>query len=195
MSQEPGEFNEQDDDDWESEDEGPSRSQLRREALAVRYLAIEIGELSVASRAKLPLPEDLVAGMEELDRIRHKNARKRHIGFLTKKMRKMDVEAIEAAMEKQRQAARAHTYVHHSIEQWRDRLMGVDEQPNPKGALTEFVDTYPTADRQQLSQLQRKVLQELSRQAAEPDADNTTPRHPPSARTLFKFVRDVVTDA
>jgi len=113
-------------------------------------LAIEIGELSPAARGKLPLPEALVLGMEELDRISHKNARKRHIGFLTKMMRNMDIAPIEAALDLQRQAARANTYVHHSIEQWRDRLMGVDEQPDPKTALTEFLNQYPSADRQPL---------------------------------------------
>jgi len=184
-------------DDWQEDSQDPSRSQLRREALAIRSLAIEIGELSPAARGKLPLPEALVAGLEELDRIKHKNARKRHLGFLTKMMRNMDVQPIEAALEKQRQAARANSSVHHSIERWRDRLMGVDEHPEPKAALTEFVDQFPHSDRQQLAQLQRKVLQELARQQAspqnEPQENSGAVRHPPSARQLFRFVRDAVT--
>jgi len=180
-------------DDWDDEDREPSRSQLRRDALAIRYLAIEIGELSPAVRSKLPLPEDLVLGMEELDRISSKNARKRHIGFITKKMRHMDLAPIEAALENRRQAARLNTHVHHSIESWRDRLMGIDEQPDPKSALTEFLNQYPNTDRQQLAQLQRKVLQELNRQTEAPDYDSSEPpRHPPSARTLFKFVREAL---
>ena len=196
MSPENTEIEGSADDDWGDDDLGPSRSQLRREALAVRYLAIEIGELSPASRSKLPLPEELVAGMEELDRIKHKNARKRHIGFLTKMMRKMDVQPIEAAMELQRQAARANTYVHHSIEQWRDRLMGIDEQPDPKTALTDFLNEYPNADRQPLAQLQRKVLQEINRLSESADHDSSVAqRQPPSARQLFKFIRETVTAA
>jgi len=195
MSRQDDEFDDSSSDDWDSEEEGPSRSQIRREALAVRFLAIEIGELSPASRAKLPLPEELVEGMEELDRIKHKNARKRHIGFLTKKMRKMDISAIEEAMEMQRQAARANSYVHHSIEHWRDRLMGVDDQPNPKAALTEFLTEYPHADRQPLAQLQRKVLQEINRLTQSPEFDSSVAqRQPPSARELFKFVRTTLTE-
>jgi len=183
------------DEDRDSEYDGPSRSQVRREALAVRFLAIEIGELSPAARAKLPLPEELVEGMEELDRIKHKNARKRHIGFLTKKMRKIDIAPIEAAMEMQRQTARANSYVHHSIENWRDRLMGVDEQPNPKAALTDFLNEYPHAERQSLAQLQRKVLQEIKRIVESPDFDaSVAQRQPPSARELFKFVRNTMTE-
>jgi len=190
MNEDETELDGASDEDWESEYDGPSRSQVRREALAVRFLAIEIGELSPASRAKLPLPEELVEGMEELDRIKHKNARKRHIGFLTKKMRKMDLAPIETAMEMQRQAARANSYVHHSIEHWRDRLMGVDEQPNPKAALTDFLNEYPHTDRQPLAQLQRKVLQEINRLTQDPDFDSSVAqRQPPAARELFKFVR------
>jgi len=150
------------DEDRDSEYDGPSRSQVRREALAVRFLAIEIGELSPAARAKLPLPEELVEGMEELDRIKHKNARKRHIGFLTKKMRKIDIAPIEAAMEMQRQTARANSY---------------------------------HAERQSLAQLQRKVLQEIKRIVESPDFDaSVAQRQPPSARELFKFVRNTMTE-
>lgn len=184
------------DEDWDQEDTGPSRSQLRREALAVRHLAIEIGELSALARTKLPLPEQLVQGMDELDRISHKNARKRHIGFLTKMMRKMNLEPIETAMEMNRQAARANTHVHHSIEQWRDRLMGIDDQPDPKAALTEFLNQFPHADRQPLAQLQRKVLQELNRQTQTPEHDSSiAQRQPPTARQLFKFIRETMTAA
>ncbi len=185
-----------DDESWSNEERGPSRSQVRREALAVRYLAIEIGGLSPSARAQLPLPDDLVAGMDELDRISHKNARKRHIGFLSKLMRNMDLEPIETAMEMRRQAARANSHVHHRIEQWRDRLMGIDNQPDPKTALTEFLNQYPNAERQSLSQLQRKVLQELNRLSENPEHDtDTAHRQPPTARQLFKFVRDVVTES
>lgn len=187
-------FDDPTDEDRDSEYDGPSRSQVRREALAVRFLVIEIGELSPAARAKLPLPEEIVEGMEELDRIKHKNARKRHVGFLTKKMRKIDIGPIEAAMDMQRQAARANSYVHHSIEHWRDRLMGVDEQPNPKGALTDFLNEYPHAERQSLAQLQRKVLQEIKRASESPDFDSSAAqRQPPAARELFKFVRTTLT--
>ena len=196
MSQENTGQTEPDDDDWNKDELGPSRSQLRREALAVRFLAIEIGDLSPASRAKLPLPEELTLGMDELDRITHKNARKRHIGFLTKMMRKLDIEPIEAAMNMQRQAARANTHVHHSIEQWRDQLMGVDDQPDPKAALTAFLTQYPHAERQSLTQLQRKVLQELNRLSESPEHDGSVAqRQPPSARQLFKFIRETMTTA
>lgn len=183
------------DESWDDEERGPSRSQVRRDALFVRYLAIEIGELSPSARAQLPLPEELVAGMEELDRISHKNARKRHIGFLSKMMRNMDIEPIETAMEMRRQAARANSHIHHSIEQWRDRLMGIDEAPDPKAALTDFLNQYPNADRQPLSQLQRKTLQEINRLSESSDHDSSVAqRQPPSARQLFKFIRDVVTE-
>ena len=182
------------DDEWNPEENDPSRSQRRREALAVRHLAIEIGELSASSRAKLPLPEELALGMEELDRISHKNARKRHVGFLTKMMRKMDLEPIEAALEMKRQAARANTHVHHSIEQWRDRLMGIDETRDPKAALTDFLNQFPHTDRQPLAQLQRKVLQELNRLSESPDHDGSiAQRQPPSARQLFKLIREIMT--
>jgi len=61
--------------------------------------------------------------------------RKRHLGWLAKRLRKIDVKPIEAALESIRQAARANTQTLHLLEQWRDRLLGDEDEPNPKQVL------------------------------------------------------------
>lgn len=162
-------------------DDEPSKSQLKRDAHAVRDLGSELALLGAAERARVPLPEDVVDAIVELNRTTKNGARKRQLGWLAKRLRKIDVEPIEAALESIRQAARANTQTLHLVEQWRDRLLGANEQPEPKAALTEFLDKYPHADRQQLRQLQRSAVKE--------HAENKPPK---SARLLFKAVRDAV---
>ena len=162
-------------------DEEPSRSQLKREALAIRDLGSELALLGAAERARVPLPEDVVDAINELNRTTKNGARKRQLGWLAKRLRKIDVKPIEDALESIRQAARANTQTLHLVEQWRDRLLGDENNPNPKQALTEFLDKYPHANRQLLRQLQRAAVKE-----------RTENKPPKSARLLFKSVRDAV---
>jgi len=162
-------------------DEEPSKSQLKRDAHAIRDLGSELAALGAAERARVPLPEDITDAIEELNRTTKNGARKRQLGWLAKRLRKIDTEPVEAALESIRQAARLNSQTLHLVEQWRDRLLGFDEQPDPKQALTEFLNKYPHADRQQLRQLQRSASKEKN--------ENKPPK---SARLLFKTVRDAL---
>lgn len=162
-------------------DDEPSKSQLKRDAQAVRDLGTELALLGAAERARVPLPEDIVDAIDELNRTTKNGARKRQIGWLAKRLRKIDIEPIDAALESIRQAARSNTQTLHLVEQWRDRLLGNEEQPDAKAALTDFLDKFPHADRQQLRQLQRSAMKEKAES-----------KPPKSARLLFKAVRDAV---
>ncbi len=167
-----------DDDEFDAE---PSKSQLKRDALAVRDLGSELAALGAAERARVPLPDDVVEAIDVLNKTTKNGARKRQLGWLAKRLRKVDIEPIEAALESIRQAARANTQTLHVVEQWRDRLLGDDDQPNPKQALTDFLDKYAHADAQQIRQLQRSAGKEKSQS-----------KPPKSARSLFKVVRDAI---
>jgi len=63
----------------------------------------------------------------------------------------------------------------HLLEKWRDRLALEGDS-----ALSEFVEQYPTADRQHLRQLQRKAKQELERE-----------KPPAAARKIFQYIKDI----
>jgi len=167
--------------EYDNFDDEPSRSQLKRDALAVRDLGAELASLGAAERARVPLPEDVVDAINELNRTTKNGARKRQLGWLAKRLRKIDIQPIEAALESIRQAARANTQTLHLVEQWRDKLLGDENNPDPKQALTDFLDKYPHADRQLLRQLQRAAFKE--------SAESKPPK---SARLLFKSIRDAV---
>lgn len=158
-----------------------SKSQRKRDADSIRDLGSRLAQLGPSELATIPLTDDIIAAITELNRIRAHGARKRQLGYLAKRMRQIDVEPIEAALEKLRQAARANTKSLHTIENWRDRMLGDISDESPKEALTAFLDQYLDADRQQFRHLQRQALTERK-------AD----RPPAAARQLFKAIRDVV---
>lgn len=161
-----------------------SKSQRKRDADSVRDLGAHLAELGTSELATIPLPDDVLAAIQELNRIKAHGARKRQLGFLAKRMRQIDVEPIEAALEKLRQTARANTINLHRVENWRDRLLGEIDGESEKDALTAFLSEYVHADRQQFRHLQRQALSERKAQ-----------RSPAAARQLFKAIRDVVIPA
>lgn len=168
-------------DENDAADEEISKSQRKREADAVRELGLRLTELGASELATIPVPEDALAAIKEYQRIRAHGARKRQLGWLAKRLRNADVEAIDSALEKIRQKARANTANLHLIENWRDRLLGDVANESAKEALTAFLDQHNTADRQQLRHLQSQALKERH-----------IDRPPAAARALFKAIRDVI---
>ena len=83
----------------------PSRSQQRRDALAVFVLAERLVALSDAQLDAVPMPDALRDLVRESRRITSHVARKRQLQFLAKAMRNDDdevIEAIRAALEQDR---------------------------------------------------------------------------------------------
>ena len=168
-------------DDNLSESAEISKSQRKRDADAVRDLGSRLSELGASELATIPLPSDVLDALTELNRLRANGAKKRQLGFLAKKMRHIDVEPVELALEKIRQTARANTKSHHLIEQWRDRLLGEHSDESPKDALTALFTDHPSADRQHFRHLQRQAMTE-----------RTKAKPPAAARQLFKSIKEVV---
>jgi ribosome-associated protein len=168
-------------DDIDS-DEGPSRSQRRREALDVLALASRLVEQNEADLAKLPLSDELRALVRESQRITQQIARKRQLAFLAKNLRREDAELLETlrhALEHDKADARRETAALHRVEAWRERL--IDEGDI---ALAELINMHPTADRQHLRQLARNAKDERL---------HNKPLH--AYRELFRELREVIGEA
>jgi ribosome-associated protein len=167
-----------DHDDAPPEFDGPSRSQERRDALAVLDLAKRLVELSDAQLAQVPLDEDLRAEVLAARRITQQIARKRQTQFLAKQLRKREdaLAPIRAALEQDRALAHRENAALHHVEQWRERLLdGGDE------ALAQLLEEFPQADRQQLRQLVRNAL-----------AERKAERPPHAYRQLFRLLREAM---
>ena len=157
----------------------PSRSQQRREALEVLELAKRLSEMTPQQVAHLPVPERLIAHIDETRRITSHVAHKRQLQYLAKQMRREDddtLEAIRDALDTHGQAAREEAAMLHRAEQWRDRLIADGDS-----ALSELLSAYPQADRQHLRQLARNAHEERLK------------NKPPHAyRELFRELRELL---
>ncbi|MGM0702641.1 MAG: ribosome biogenesis factor YjgA [Pseudomonadota bacterium] len=157
-----------------SADERPSKSQLKREMHALQALGEKIIALRDAERARLPLSDDLLAAVEETGRIRSREARRRHMQYVGKLMRREDLDAIHAVFEQMEQETQRRDLAFHRLERWRDRL--IDEGD---AAVEAFIADHPDVDRQALRQLVRNARQERERD-----------KPPTNARRLFRLIRD-----
>ena len=158
-------------------DYGPSRTQQRREALAVLALAAQLVELQPSRLAKLELPDDV---REEIDRTRKVTshvAHKRQLAYLAKIMRRYDDEAfasVRAELGENREKQRQETAAMHRLEETRDRLISDDET-----ALSTLIAEHPSLDRQHLRSLIRQAR-----------IEKDTPNKPPRAyREIFQLLK------
>lgn len=159
--------------------DGPSRSQLRRDALEIFELAEALAALSAAELAHVPLADNLRDEVARTRAITAHIARKRQTQFLAKQLRKLDddeIEPIRRALAHDRDKAHRETAAMHRLEAWRERLL--DEGDD---ALGEFLAQHPSADRQHLRQLVRNALAE--RKANKP---------PHAYRELFRELRELL---
>lgn len=168
IDDQPGDFDEQ---------RPISKSQRKRDMIALQKLGQTLTELKPAQLAKIPLEDDLHEAITELQRIHHREGRRRQLQYIGKLMRSADHDAIEQALNALNKEGLQQIQQQHLVEQWRDRLLSDD-----KNALAEFVDAYEPDDVQPLAQLIRQARREQEQN-----------KPPAAARKLFRLVRDTVT--
>lgn len=156
-------------------DEGPSKSQRKRDMHALQELGEELVALTAEQLRGLDLPERLVDALAEARRTTAHEGRRRQMQFVGKLMRHVDAEPIRERIAALKAPSHADVARLHLIEDWRDRLLS-----DPEG-LTAFMNACPRADAQHLRQLVRGVADERAR------------GKPPRAfRQLFHAIRDAV---
>ena len=162
-------------DTWD-EEEGKSKSQVKREMHELQKMGEELVALSAASRAKVPLDDELKDALQLADKLSNKReALRRHIQFIGRLMRTRDLEPIDQALALLRNTNQAATRQFHKVEHWRDKLLADND------ALTEFIAAYPQVDVQQLRQLIRNAKKEQEKQ------------QPPKAfRELFQLIKPLI---
>lgn len=170
-----------------------SRTDLKRESLALQDLGEALIDLRAQLMAGLDLPEKLASALEDAKRITDFGARRRHLQYIGKLMRHLEpdtLEAARAALEVQHQGSAEEKLALHETEQWRDRLIADD------AALTEWLAVAQQAQDQGAASVDPQHLRALIRQARK-DAQATAPlahagaavRHGRAYRDIFQLVK------
>ncbi|HEY0211721.1 ribosome biogenesis factor YjgA [Acerihabitans sp.] len=154
-----------------------SKSEIKRDAEALKELGVELVDLGKNALEKIPLDDDLLAAIELAQRIK-KEGRRRQIQLIGKMLRARDPEPIQQALDKLKNRHNQQITLFHKLENLRDRLI---EQGDD--VVDEVMALYPEADRQQLRSLVRNAQKE---KAANKPAK--------TSRQIFQYLRTIAGD-
>lgn len=157
----------------EGDDSLKSKSQIKREMLALQDLGLKLVDCG-NNLSRFELSDTELEAIELARRInRKKDGFRRQIQFIGKLLRKRDIAPILDVMqqlENQKQSSNQHF---HQLENWRDRLISEKDT-----AINALMAEQPGADRQKLRQ--------LVRQAAKQQENNQPPK---AAREIFQYLK------
>ncbi len=159
---------------------GPSKSQRKRDMIALQKLGEELVEQSAERIRKCQISDDLCNAVLECQRIKNREGRRRQLQYIGKLMRKLtedEIEFIKQQLESWKGLSKADTALLHAVESQRTQLL---ENPN---AFTDFMKQFPQADSQQLRTLIRNAKKE--QEAKKP---------PKAYRELYKVIRALISD-
>lgn len=155
--------------------EEKSKTQVKRELHALQDLGERLTTLKPDLLSKLPLTEPLQKALADAPKHKAHIARKRHLQYIGKLMRDVDIEAITALIDQLDASTRQYNERFHGLERWRDRLLSGDD-----AILEAFVCEYPLTDRQQMRSLIRHAQHEAAHN-----------KPPAAARKVFKYIREL----
>ncbi len=155
-----------------------SRTQLKKEAVALQKTGEKLVTLSDDQLSRMALPTALREAIQEVRVMKSHGARRRQMQYVGTLMRTADVEPIEQALMAIEQGAYRQAKEFHRIERWRDGLVGGNDD-----MMNEIMATFPDTDRQRLGQLVRSARKEKQK--------NTPPK---SARNLFRYLKELAAD-
>lgn len=155
-------------------EEKPSKTQVKKEMLALQKLGETLTNLSDTELAKIPLTKSLLEAILFARTLKTHESKRRHLQYIGKMMREIDVSAVQTALKKMQFVHEKNTDEFHHIEQWRDQLIAEGDN-----ALQNLMNAHPELDRQKLRQLIRKAQH-----------DQTSGKNTGGATTLFRYLRD-----
>ncbi|AJA44394.1 ribosome-associated protein [Frischella perrara] len=159
-------------DDNEEEIIYVSKSEIKRDAEALKKLGVELVQLSKNELSKIPLDEDMIYAIELAQKIK-KEGYRRQIQYIGKLLRNRDIDPISQALDKLKNRHNQQNAILHKLEKLRDDLIDTgDAEP--------IIAWNPQADRQQLRQLARTAKKERD-----------TNKPPKSARLIFQYLKDL----
>lgn len=162
----------------EEQEEFKSRSQIKREMIALQQMGEQLADLSDAQIKAIDMPDELRKAVLSVKKVKSHGAKKRQLKFIGGLMRKVDISPINEALYELERGRSVQVAEFHMIEKLRDELIKGNDD-----IIEDVVGKYPEADRQKMRQLVRNSRKELH--------ENKPPK---SSRILFKYIRKLAED-
>ncbi len=169
--------------DSDLDDDAPSRSQLKREAEAIRDLGVELLEVPEERLAHPEIPDRVRTALLDYRRFPTMEAKRRQMQYIAKLLRSEDVAPLEAAVLAHRRNKERDAQTLHQAEQWRDRVLESDE------GWQQWCDAVPAGNTRQLRGLLTNARREQAQAADVAQQRGEAPRKGKLYRELFQKLR------
>jgi ribosome-associated protein len=163
--------------EFEQEYERPSKSQLKRDSLALQKLGEELIAEPRDRVKRVPMPEDVRDAILECQLIKDHEGRRRQLQYVGKKMRTLNADElaiIQRTIDSWKGASKADTAAMHALERRRDKLLTDD------AALTDLLMQHP--------ELEAQHLRTLIRNARKEQAEHKPPK---AYREIFQILKQL----
>lgn len=161
----------------EGPNEGPSKSELKRQMTERQKLAEVLAALSSDALKSIPMDEAIKTAIAETPKIKSFEAIRRHKQYLGKLMRFLneeELETIQKRLDAIQGVSKAETAKLHFLESYRDKLITNDE------TFTALIEKFPDMDIQNMRTLIRNARREKEQ------------NKPPKAyREIFRVLKDL----
>jgi ribosome-associated protein len=142
-------------DNTETSSDKKSKTQKKREMIALQELGEELSGLNAEQLAKIPLSDELLEAIFAVQSMSKHGARYRQMQYIGKLMREADVAHIHEALDILRNKNNLATAHFHQFEKWRDQLIAGSEE-----IMNIILHSFPDVDIQHLRQLVRNAQKE-----------------------------------
>lgn len=144
--------------DWLEEEQEEiiwvSKSEIKRDAEALKKLGEKLTQLTPQQLEKIPLSDTILDTVLLAQRLQ-KEAKRRQLQYIGKLLRAEDAEPIQEALDKLENKHNQQQAMLHKLELLRDELIEQGDE-----AITALLHDYPQLDRQQLRHLIRSAKKE-----------------------------------
>lgn len=152
-----------------------SKTQKKREADALQKLGEKLVKLSNQQLGDIEMPQEIREAVVFARTLTSHGARRRQMQYIGNLMRKIDPGTIQEAISDIEEGSYRKAQAFKETEKWREELIAGN-----RGLMEEILDTYPEADRQQLSQHIRNAIKEKEKN-----------KPPKSSRALFRYLSGI----
>lgn len=160
----------------------PSKTQKKLVSKDLQDLGDDLVNLPLSRLRALAMPDLLREAIEEMHRTRSHEGRRRQLQYIGKLMRSADPEPLREAVAAFKLGQAQDAVSLHQAELWRERLI------KDGAALTEWLETFPHTDAQQLRTLVRNARAQAEVAASAPPGEG--PRHGRAYRELFQLIKE-----
>ena len=152
-----------------------SKSQVKREMLALQSLGERLVGLSPNQISKIEMPQDLREAVLFARKLRRSEAWRRQMQYIGTLMRDADSEPIRKALDEINRGGGRDAQLFRKLEQWRNGLIDGNDE-----FLGDILNHSPDADRKRLHRLVLNARKE--REGNKP---------PKASRALFRYLREL----